>query len=213
MTGSHKDRDTNSGRAADASVPKRKRGRPKGIPASEAQKATNVQARKKAAAARAARKAARQAELEKPRWKKLEDGDISVKDLTDEECIKGQVANNDGSWEGRRHQLPLRVVSRMEAESIRRARNDLLELVPAARDAIEARLDDDDAPAQQLAAARMVYEYRIGKVPDVVHIGAETEYDRLSQSAFVIMRGAEHVTVDDDGDDGKAGTTLVEEQG
>lgn len=175
---------------------KRKRGRPKGSKNNAAQKATVAKAQQKSAEARKARAAARKAELEKPRWKQLEDGDIHVKDLTDEECLRGEVANNDGSWEGRRHRLSIKHINRMEAESIRRARNDLLQLTPSAISAIEQRLEDADAPAQQLAAARLVLEYRIGKVPEVVHVGPETEYDRMVAQGFRILRGEEHVVVE-----------------
>ena len=165
----------------------------KGIKASDKQKEALAAGRKKADEARRQRKQARSKQVEVPRWKQLENGDIHVRDLSDEECLRGEVANNDGSWEGRRHRLPPRLVSRMEQESIRRARNDLLILTPDAIKAIEERLVDNEAPAQQLAAARLVLEYRIGKVPDVVHVGQETEFDRLTQTGFVILRGEGNV--------------------
>lgn len=188
---------------ADQTTTKRPVGRPKGSKNTPAQTAASKANIKKANAARAEAKAKRKAgkAVEKPRWKQLEDGDITVRDLSQKELIKKACANNDGSWEGRRHQLPLRIVRRMEAEFIRRARDDMWVLKPAAKRALKARLDDDDNPAQQLAAAKMVYEYIVGKVPDVVHVSADTEYDRLQSTGFVILRGTENVSVDDSDDD------------
>lgn len=182
---------------AEQSAGKRKAGRPKGTKASEAQKAAGKRNLKKSSTARAARKEARAAEEVKPRWKQLEDGDLRMRDLEDEELIRGECANNDGSWEGKRHQLAPRLQQQMATEWKRRYRNKLDKLGPLALEAIEDILNDDANRAQQWAAARMITEYQVGKVPDVVHVGVETEYDKLSQSAFVILRGRDNVAVDE----------------
>lgn len=189
---------------SDAGKAKRKPGRPKGIPASPAQKEAGKRNVKKAAAAKKEKALARREAAEKPRWKQLEDGDISVRDLTDEELVRGEVANNDGSWDGRRRALNPRIIGRMNTEYKRRIRHGLEKLGMLALETIEDILDDDEARAQQLAAAKMVIEYNVGKVPDVVHVGAETEFDRLSQTAFVILRGEDNVKVEDGDDDGDA---------
>lgn len=178
----------------------RGQGRPRGSPASAAQKSTHKIAQAASVKKRKERKQKRQAELEKPRWKQLEDGDITVRDLTDKELIERACANNDGTWEGRRHQLPIRLINRMEAESVRRARNGLDRLTKPALRALRTRVEDDDNPAQQLAAAKLILEYKIGKVPEVVHIGVENDWDRLRQGAFRIERGEDAVTVPDDED-------------
>lgn len=168
-------------------------GRPKGTKASEKQKAAGKANMAKAHAARAAQKAERDALKEdpdyKPRWQQLVDGDISVADLTLKELQKHACANDDGTWVGKRHALPARIVSSMDAERIRRERYRMSRLTTKAFKALDSRLEDDDAPAQQLTAALRVIEYSIGKVPEVVHIGAETAYDRLQQSAFIVQRG------------------------
>lgn len=178
--------------AADASLPK-KRGRKPGQPSSEAQKAANAKARAAAAESRRKQKAERDAMKEvegyKPRWQQLVDGDISVADLTLKELQKRAVSNDDGTWTGRRHALPARIISQMEAERIKRERYKMARLTSKAYKALDSRLEDDDAPAQQLTAALRVIEYAIGKVPEVVHVGAETAYDRLQQSAFIVQRG------------------------
>lgn len=176
----------------------RKRGRPKGTPASAAQKATGPENAKKSVAARKKRKQEREAALEVPRWKQLEDGTLTVKDMTDEELIRGECANNDGTWEGRRHVLAPRIQQRMKTEYKRRFAQGLEKLGPLVLEAFEDILDDDEARAQQVAVGKLITEYTIGKVPEVVHVGAETEYDRLQQGAFVIMRGEENVEVLDE---------------
>lgn len=183
--------------AAEASLPgaRKKPGRPKGSKASEAQKAAGKANLKKAQESKRAAAERRALEREdpdyKPRWKQLEDGDIDVSDLTSKELLYRACANNDGTWDGKRHALPARIIGRMEAESVKRARRGIEKLTGLAIKGIRARLEDDEAPAQQLAAAKMVLEYKIGKVPEVVHIGAETAYDRLQQSAFIIQRGGD----------------------
>lgn len=189
---------------------RRGRGRPKGTPASEKQKATSVGARKRAAEEKRKRKAER-AELEKPRWKQLEDGDITLKDLTDEELIRGECANNDGTWEGRRHKFEPRLINRMRTEYKRRFSKGIEMLGPLVLETMEDILYDDEARAQQVAVVKMVTEYTIGKVPDVVHVGGETEYDRLQQSAFVVLRGADNV-VDEDDDADIHDAEIVEEE-
>lgn len=191
---------------ADEPVKKRGRGRPKGTPASAKQKAAASENAKKATAAKKkaaeARRLARK-EGEKPRWQKLLDGDIGVRDLTDEELVRGEVMNNDETWDGRRYAFKPSMINRMNTEYKRRIRRGLDKLGMLAIETIEDILDDDEARAQQMAAAKMVIEYNIGKVPEVVHVGAETEFDRLSQTAFIVMRGEENVKPDED-DDGDA---------
>jgi hypothetical protein len=191
---------------------KRPVGRPKGSKASEKQKATNPQARKASAAKRAERKAVRKAEREadiKPRWKQLEDGDLSLKDLTLKELIRGQVANNDGSWDGKRHEFSPKWQQRMATEFRRKFRRDFDKLAPLAIEAMEDILQDEDNPAQRWAAAKTMIEYQMGKVPEVVHVGAETEFDRLAQTGFVILRGEQNVMWEDDEEDSDAPAPLV----
>lgn len=176
----------------------------KGVPATDAQRAALSKGRKAADKKRTERAQQRRAqaatmELEKPRWKQLEDGDILVADLTMDELIKGACANNDGTWEGKRHQLPTRLLQRMETERRRRIRRDFDKLAPAALEAFEDLIDDADNPAQRLAASKMVIEHQIGKVPDVVHVSVETEWERMGQTAFQIVRG-EAAVVDEDED-------------
>jgi hypothetical protein len=171
--------------------PKRREpGRPRGTKVSDAQRAAGKANLTKAHEARRARKEARKAApKQKPRWKQLEDGDIHVADLTTKELSRRSCANNDGSWEGARHQLPKRLTDAMAGEEVRRWRKTMRSLVRPALKAINTRIEDDDNPAQQFAAAKMAIEYGLGKVPEVVHHGLETEFDRMSQSAFIIRRG------------------------
>lgn len=189
---------------------RRGRGRPKGTPASAAQKATVKQAQKVSAAKRAERKKAREAaaaearaleQKVKPRWEQLEDGDISVTDLTLDELTKKVCANNDGSWDGRRHHFNARMIQRMESERLRRLKNLLSEHTSDAIDAIGEIINDSEHN-QRLAASKLAIEYDLGKPVEVIHVGQETEWDRLSQAGFVILRGKENVSneeVDEDG--------------
>lgn len=175
----------------------------KGVPATEKQKAALGSGTKKAAAERTKRAKERRelAVVEKPRWQKLEDGELSLSELTDEELIRGECANNDGTWEGRRHALSPRLVGRMKTEYKRRFSQGLEKLGPLVLEAFEDILNDDEARAQQAMVGKLVTEYTIGKVPDVVHVGQETEWDRLNQTGFVILRGRENVDAGDESGD------------
>lgn len=177
----------------------RGRGRPKGIPASDAQKAAGKANLKAGHKTRKAKGAQRRAvmELEKPRWKQLEDGELDVSDLTMDELIRGACANNDGTWEGKRHKLSTRLLGRMETERRRRIRRDFDKLAPDAISAFEEMINDADNPAQRLAASKMVIEHQIGSVPKEVHVSVETDWDRLQDSGFTILRGTEAVEVED----------------
>lgn len=175
----------------------------KGVPATDAQKKALGKGRKAADKKRTQRAKQRKSamELEKPRWRQLEDGDISVKDLTMDELIQGACANNDGTWEGKRHRLDTRMLQRMETERRRRIRRDFDKLAPDAIEAFADLIDDVDNPAQRLAASKMVIEHQIGKVPDQVHVSVETEWERMGQTAFQIVRGETAVVHDDEGED------------
>lgn len=178
----------------------KKPGNRKGIKATPKQKDKLDKGRKAADKAREKRALARAAE-EKPRWRQLEDGDISLKDLTQKELIRGQCANNDGSWEGKRHTFSPKWQQKMATEFKRQFRRDFDALAPLAIEAMEDILQDEDNPAQRWAAAKTMIEYQMGKVPEVVHVGAETEFDRLAQTGFVILRGEENVMWSDDDED------------
>jgi hypothetical protein len=181
----------------------RKVGNRKGEPATPKQTAKLAEGRQAAKKAREARKAAREAEMEKPRWKQLEDGDITLKDLTLQELVRKQCANNDGSWEGRRHAFSPRWQNRMYNEFRKRFRQDFDELAPLALEAFEDILTDEDNPAQRWAAVKTVVEYEMGKPVETVHVGPETEWDRLQATGFHVMRGVDAVEVGerDDHDD------------
>lgn len=195
--------------------PKRGRGRPPGGTVSEAQRAASRQNVKRAQEARRKRKEAEDAkrasgEIEKPRWKQLEDGELSVRDLTAKELRRKACANNDGTWEGKRRKLPQRIINNMEAESFRRARQALDALTGPAMKAIRERIEDSEAPAQQFAAARMVIEYKLGKVPEQVHHTGDNAFTQMTQSAFVVLRGEANV-VDSDAAEDIVEAELVEE--
>ena len=109
--------------------------------------------------------------------------------------MRGEVANNDGTWDGRRHQFDSRLQQRMRTEYKRRFRNKLDQMGQLALDAIEDLLTDSDNPAQRAAMAKMITEYQVGKPEERVVVGVDTEWDRLQAVGFVIMRGEENVAV------------------
>lgn len=77
------------------------------------------------------------------------------------------------------------MIGRMRTEYKRRFAQGIEKLGPLVLDAFEDILDDNEARAQQVAVGKLVTEYTIGKVPEVLHVGVETEWDRMGQTAFV----------------------------
>lgn len=164
-------------------------------------------------ARKTARKATNQAkrkagEVVKSRRAQFMDGDLTVRDLSYEELSIGKIANHDGTFEGRQPRMPDRFLAQLEGERIRRIKQILKDAGPEAAEAAVGLMTMADSDNVRLAAAKYVMEHNIGKVPDVVHVGAETGWDRLQQTGF-------HVTTEDEGDvtwedddDGKGGTVV-----
>lgn len=174
---------------ADQAIDARKPSNRRGKPVTDKQREALKQGTKVAVAKRKAAKEKRKQEREAgipPRWQQVEDGTITVAELSDLELARLTTANNDGTWDGRRHTFSSRVQNRMAGELARRIKRNINAIAPAAVDALEAMVDDDTSP-HHFRATQFVIEHVVGKVPDVVHVGPETEWDRLQSQAFVVI--------------------------
>jgi hypothetical protein len=103
------------------------------------------------------------------RWAKLLDGSLTVRDLDDEEIAKMTVRAADGTFVGRRPQLPSHLAQQMRAESVRRA-NDMLRTAgpKAVKRLLEIAEDPDTKDTDAIRALALVMERALGKVPDKV---------------------------------------------
>ena len=171
---------------------KRKMPSRKGVPATAAQKSALKAGRDKRAQADAARLERRaKGEVSTPmeRMNQLINGELSVRDLDDEEIRRGRVHDGNGSFKGRPPRMPGRIHDAMYAENVRRTNRVFHKHGMKAAKRVVKLMNEFEADGTQLRAALAVVDRVVGKVPDVVHVGAETEFDRLQQGVFEFDRG------------------------
>lgn len=163
----------------------------KGKPATAAQQSALELGREKRAAGRAARAEAKAAGLPSTAGQRLQqliDGELTVKDLDDIEIRRGRVHNGQGSFEGRPPRMPARIQDLMYQENIRRTQRVFAQYAMPAAKRMVKMMNEEDADSTQLRAAMAIVERHVGKVPDVIHVGQETEFDRLQQGVFEFDR-------------------------
>jgi hypothetical protein len=127
------------------------------------------------------------------RWAALLSGQLSVKDLDDEEIERRQPRGKGGTFSGRHRAIPSHIYAAFEAEEQRRWNRDLRRLVPKAIDALEEILLDEEAKDRG-ANVRWTIERILGKTPDVVRLEGLNEFDRLAEAVVVdrdVAAGAE----------------------
>lgn len=131
----------------------------------------------------------------KLRTVKLIAGELKVRDLDLEELEKGRCHDGNGSFQGKPPSLPSRTLEQMHAEYIRRvARRLTFSGNKAATRLLEMMDDPEMEGSVQYRAVMAVLERSLGKVPDVVHVAAENEWDRLQQGVFEFDRSELSVT-------------------
>lgn len=124
----------------------------------------------------------------KERWAMLLSGQLSVKDLDDEEIQKMALKGKGGKFQGGRRAVPSHLIAAFEAERRVRWKRDILDAVP---DAIEALLDiiQDPEHKDRGKHAQWFVEHALGKNPDVLQVQAGSEFDRVAGAAIDIDRG------------------------
>lgn len=158
-------------------------GRPKGIPASPAQRAAG---RANLAKGRAARE---QAIVEQPtpageRWAQLLDGTLTVRDLTDAEIKKGKVKGRGGSYS--RRAMPSHLVKAFSDERLRRANEGLARLLPiAVQTYAELMVDPEASAADRQRIAKDVIERNLGKTPDRVQWEGDNPWSAALREVLV----------------------------
>lgn len=127
-------------------------------------------------------------ELGKTRRQMFMDGEIDLRDLSIDELASGKIANHDGSFEGRQPMLPPRMLAQLEGERVRRIKAIVKKAGPAIAEEIVDLALNAESEQVRLNAGKHILEHNIGKVPEVVHVGNETAWDKLQQIGFVIAR-------------------------
>lgn len=157
----------------------------RGEPANEAQRAA---AARNLAKGQKARKERMAANADHPkaseRWAMLLSGQITVKDLDDDEIKKMRVRGKGGEFNGRAPAVPSHLARQFAAEQHERWKRDILEAVPSAIDALKDILGDNENP-QQAAMVRWTIERALGKTPDVVIMDGSTGFERVAESVVL----------------------------
>lgn len=121
------------------------------------------------------------------RWAMLLSGQLTVKDLDDEEINRGRLRGKGGEFSGRARAIPSHILAQIEAERQTRWKRDITDAVPAA---IEALVDimSDPEHKDRAKMAQWFVERAMGKTPEVVQVQSGSDWDRLSE-AVVVDRG------------------------
>lgn len=121
------------------------------------------------------------------RWALLLSGQLTMKDLDDEEINRMQPRGKGGEFSGRHRAIPSHLIKAFEAEQHARWKRDLTDLVPDALVALAEILTDPKDP-QRANMLKWTLERTMGKTPDIVRLEAGNEFERVGE-AVVIDRG------------------------
>lgn len=110
------------------------------------------------------------------RYQDLMDGTLSVEDLDDEECVRGQLRAADGTFRGRPPKaVPRELYLKMQSEATKRWENKLKGLVTLSIEALEGIVRNGRSEMVRYQAATYLMERTMGKTPDRVQISAEVK--------------------------------------
>lgn len=153
-------------------------------PQSAEKRADLAAARARAAENNQARKAKRQAALDSgeydgvTRWEKLVAGDMTVRELDDEELARMQTKNFHGQFAGRPPTVPNRLARQFKDEILRRGASGFNKWGPRAIEVVASiMMSPAEKGADRLRAAAIVLERVYGKVPEELRATVESAWD------------------------------------
>lgn len=122
------------------------------------------------------------------RWGMLLSGQITVKDLDDEELRAMAVRGKDGVINKRRNMIPSHIAQAMRQEAIQRANDMVRAAAPAAmKRLLEIAADPDTKDSDAIKALSIVLERSLGKTPQEIKVDGISGFDALSQAAKVVV--------------------------
>jgi hypothetical protein len=152
------------------------------------------------------RKAAGDRDTAAVRWSKLLSGEITVKDLDDEEIEKRNVKGKDGCINGTRA-VPSHIGAAMAKELMSRADGALRKNLIKAVDYLGDVIDDSDAKdSDKIKAADMIINRLMGKPDQRLVIQDETKFEAMAREAagVVVDREMADLLKEEGGQDGNA---------
>ena len=108
------------------------------------------------------------------RYEDLMNGTLSVEELDDEECVRGQLRASDGSFRGRPPKaVPRELYLKMQSEAAKRWENKLKGMVDLSIEALGKLVTGGRSEMVRYQAAVYLVERTMGKIPDKVQVSAE----------------------------------------
>lgn len=111
------------------------------------------------------------------RYQAFLDGEITIDDLDEEEIMRGQLRNKEGTFAGRPpHMIPRTLATALVARQKEIIQTEMAALVlPAMRTLVEVMNKAHPQPGDnaKVQAAKLVLERNLGKVPETVQLTAE----------------------------------------
>lgn len=161
--------------------------RPKGIPASKAQREAG---RNNFAAGRAKRDAQR-AEAKKKdlpsaheRWGMVLSGTLSVRDLDDDEVAKMRVRGKDGGFSGRPPMVPSHLAQQFREEYFRRTMDRFRSAAPGvSQSLVDIATDPDEKTSDRLKAMDMLLNRAFGRAPETIKVETTTPFEDLLRAS------------------------------
>lgn len=164
-------------------MPKREPGKRKMSPEQRAAGERNMSAGRKSRAKRLAENADH--DRAKVRWQKLLDGQLTVKDLDDDELKRMQVRGAGGMFSSKPRALPSHLAAAMRSEWLARGQ---AKLERGYHDAIQIMLDIANNPdvkdSDRIKAANIVIERTAGKAVEHVHVKSDDPWGKMMADAL-----------------------------
>jgi hypothetical protein len=150
---------------------------------SPAQKAQQAKALAKGRASREAKRKeglATNRDTAGERWAKLVKGEITVKDLDNEELKAMRVRGRDGVINKGRTYMPAALAHAFRAEFLSRITADIEDAAPDAVQVLKDIANDPEEPAAaRVKAATLILERALGRTPQEVHVSA-SGFDQIA---------------------------------
>lgn len=141
------------------------------------------------------------------RYQDLMDGTLSVEDLDDEECVRGQLRASDGSFRGRPPKaVPRELYLKMQSEAAKRWENKMKGMVDLSIEALGKLVTNGRSEMVRYQAAVYLVERTMGKTPDRVQISAEVKrWEGVASNILVDLGEAKAIDEPTEGDTHGAG--------
>lgn len=119
------------------------------------------------------------------RWAMLLSGQITVKDLDDQEIKRMKVRGQDGTFSGRRRAIPSNLILAFQREQVERANNEVRSMaIGAVKELYKMGTDVDVGEAARVRALTYLADRALGKTPETMRIEGMSGFDKMLSDAI-----------------------------